>query len=356
MKISLIELGGSHDEVLYTQAALLKSAKHQVLIIASESLRKRIESFDKVDKFIFLEKSKGFGSDFSLARNIQRIIKTESIDKVIFNTAHGKLVRDVVLFPNRKVEHIGIVHNIRKLSKSLNQQIISLKIKKYLVLNEYMLENQRIPKSLQLNYFYPIIFPFYKKVEINKPNDEMWICIPGLVEKKRRDYEGLLKLLRSSNPGENVKFILLGRFANEKEHSEIIAHIKFLKMENRFVLFDRFIKHDEFHSYLAESDIILPLLHPDGERFHEYSQIQISGSFNLAFGHQKPMMLVDYFQKYNIFRETSFFYTKDKMIDLITQLSENRKMLGDKSLQIKKNKKFNFDEMKDKFNQFVVGK
>lgn len=356
MKIALIELGGSHDEVLYTQAALLKSAKHQVIIIASESLRKRVESFDKVDKFIFLEKSKKTGSDFCLAIKIQKIIKIEEIDKVIFNTAHGKLVRDLVLFSHRKVEYIGIVHNIRKLNNSLNQQIISFKLKKYLVLNEYLLENQHIRKSLQLSYFYPIIFPFYKKAAINKPNGEMWICIPGLVEKKRRDYEGLLELLTNSNPGKNVKFFLLGRFANEAEHSEIIAHITSLKMENQFVLFNRFIEHDEFHSYLAESDIILPLLHPDGERFHEYSQIQISGSFNLAFGHQKPMMLVDYFQKYNIFRETSFFYSKEKMMVLITELSKNRKMVEEKSLQIKQNKKFNFDEMRNRFNQFIVGK
>ena len=342
MKVALIELGGSHDELLFSQAAFLKASGHTVLLIASENLRSRTEVFDNIDHFYYFDVGNHKPAPLLSIFQIWRLLRKNNVDKIVFNTAQGSTVRNFTLLPWNKIELIGIIHNINKLHQSGNQRLISLKIKKYFVLNEYMLDSMNSDTHLKIVSFYPIFFQKFNTISIEKKESEVWFCIPGLVEFKRRDYEGFLKAICEEKLAQNVRIIFLGRIGHAVEYTQIKNWLKKLENDDQVVLFKGYIDNHIFHSYLQKSDMILPLLHPDTERFHEYSSIQISGAFNLAFGHHKPLIMENFFKKYSIFSETSIFYEKKMLVKKINELAAKRTIIQKKQKDVERNEKFNF--------------
>ena len=316
MKVALVELSSSHDECLYTQVIALRSKQARITMICNQELERRISTYDGVDDFIFVKSKLSFRDTFKLW------LKLHQFDKVVFNTATGKAIRRLMLFPFPKsTELIGIAHNTKKLSNSLFQKFISRKIRKYFLLNDYLLDTiVSKPASLQIKTFYPILFPD-QTVENTKQNGETWICIPGRIENRRRDYLGLLNALKGVRLPDGLKFIFLGGGAhNHGDGPEIRSKVRELGLDSHFKTWDHFVETKEFHNYLYNSDFIMPLIHPGHVSFDLYTY-QITGAFNLAFGLKKPLLMHESFSKYEDFRDTSVFYTIDTLKETITQLN-----------------------------------
>jgi hypothetical protein len=312
-KVAIIELSHSHDECIYSQIQfLLSDGGYDVTVICNEIIYNRLEANLSDVEVKLMEIRRGINLPFDIIRLRSFLVK-KKFDKVIFNTATGNIVKLLMLlpFPN-SIEFLGVVHNIGKLTGSTNQDIISRKVKKYYVLSEYLKDNA--PSKYNIEYFYPMFFPGTDNLEIEKSNNETWICIPGQIERRRRDYDGLFQQLSRHKLKENIKFILLG----SGDTTYIKNNIERLGLNKQFVWWDSYVGTPIFENYIEKSDYILPLIHPNHESFTLY-QNQISGTFNLAYGYGKPMLMEESLQGISDF-DGSVFYKTEQLIDVLNTL------------------------------------
>ena len=319
MKVALIEFDDSpHDVNLYSQIRFLRSIPGTYIsLIISEALRERIVYSDLVDDIHFVEKKMKL---FGLLR-LRSYLLAERFDKAIFNTAHGNLVRILVALPfPRVIEFIGISHYPDKFIGSSTQKLISRRVKKYFLLNDYLLQNHSYQPKLDIRSIYFIYYPELPKITVNKSKDDIWICIPGSVEFSRRDYLGLLKAIGNHELDKRIKFILLGNSIQRKEDGIILKEmITEVGLNDHFKLWDNFIGLEEFYSYINESDFIMPLIHFNHESFELYRN-QISGAFNLAFGFRLTLLMDISFDQYDDFKDNSIFYKQENMFEIINNL------------------------------------
>ncbi|MGY0427036.1 MAG: hypothetical protein ACWIPI_09465, partial [Polaribacter sp.] len=277
MKIAFVEFSESHEECIYSQISFLVKDKNNVSLFIHPKIERQIYSykdlFDEItivdfNKLNFLKKLR---QEFLFAKRISKF------DKVIFNTASSsKSVRNtnffLLLF---NVESIGVLHNIKKIKSSFTQKIISLKIKKYFVLSDFLKEYAvKEGKQIKIESFYPIFFPKHTAVHLHKNSNEKWIAIPGRVELQRREYTFLIEALTDKKLLKNSKFLILGNI-NTKDGIFFKEKIISLNLAANFMFFDGFIENDLYYNYLEKSDFVLPLLKNNE---NSYKKEKISGT------------------------------------------------------------------------------
>jgi len=327
--VALIELYDSHDELLFSQALFLQRSGIQTLLIVSERHRAFAASFGFGQEVIptYCSGKKGPALWKELWR-IRKIILDMGVKVLIFNTAHSNPVRNFSLlsFP-ADVRFFGTLHGVNKLEGSLTQSLISRKIKHYFLLNDYMLEKAlRIAnRALKFSVYYPLFQPAFQVKELvaRKPG-ELWVCIPGLVEYKRRDYPSLVEALSGLAKKPAVRFIILGNGTHAHGNgAELQKLVQERNLEDYFLFFDGFVDHDQFHSYLQASDVVMPLTHPINAELMKYAEDQITGSFNLAFGYRKPLLMHEYYKRYPDFQENALFYSLEGLGTFLENLEQN---------------------------------
>ena len=207
--IALLEIGGSHDECLYSQLFALKSVNKKVLLICTAELKERNPHFDAfVDDYFIVAFTKSKLKNLGVIKQIFRHMKTQKVSKSVLNTAQGGNIRNLCLLALfSKIEFIGIIHTTRKFQGSFTQKIINRKIKKYFLLSHFLLSKVTAPKGIELDYFYPI--RFWNQSTERKQHDKLNITIIGGVENRRKDLDGFLTMIRSVN--QNVHFTFLGK-------------------------------------------------------------------------------------------------------------------------------------------------
>ena len=352
MKIALVEAGDSHDECLYSQIKILKSSQHVYLsLICNDKLRENTEGFDLVDEKIFIPLRSGLKRWWDIFQLKKKLLK-EKYQKIIFNTAQGTLIKKLFFFRlDKKAELIGILHNTSKLENSYSQKIISKRIHKYILLRDHLLQN--IKPSVQRNFiietFYPIYFPDYQELTLDKNKSDIWICIPGQVELQRRDYTALFDSIRKNGIKPGIKFILPGRC--EHLHGDgryVKEEILKLDLKKHFILWDDFIDVRSFHSVIKKSDFILPLIHSQHVAYSLY-RYRISGAFNLAICYKIPLLLEagSVFSKYEDFKDNSIFYETSTMMQTINTL---QKIERD---DLYKHKKWEFSFQREKYLRMI---
>lgn len=322
IKIALVELGTSHDECLYAQVAYLKSRPRcEVMIYCSPKIAERIALWTD-PKEIHLLKQKLKWSDFY---RLYKSIKKGGFNKVIFNTGQGPHIRKLLLFPfPKRIEFISTIHNINRLETSRSQKAISRKVKKYFVLNDYLLQKLAVKNYPDLDFssYYAILYPSYPLLDLEKEEGEIWLVIPGQVENQRRDYHSLITALSRNKPPQNIRFILLG--ASEHEHgdgSALKQEISEAGLEENFVLWSSFIDMDTFYSYIHMADFIMPLIHAQHSSGATY-QNQVSGSYNLAFAFKKCLLLDCAYADILDFKDSAQFYDPKHLDVFINNLKQ----------------------------------
>ena len=338
-KVAIIELSNSHDECIYSQIKfLLSDGDYNITLICNETIHNRLIG-NLVDVDIkLMEIRRDINMPLDILRLRSYIVKSK-FDKVIFNTATGNIVKLLMLLPfPKQMEFLGIVHNIGKLEGSANQDIISRKVKKYFVLSEYLKENA--PNKYNIEYFYPMFFPNSESVEVDKKEDEIWVCIPGQIERKRRDYDGLFELLANSKLNKNIKFILLG----SGDTTYITSKIEKLGIKKQFVWWEKFVGSPEFENYIEKSDYILPLIHTNHKSYSLY-QNQITGTFNIAYGYGKTMLIEESLQDVTDFKGSVFYKTRE-LIGLLNSLKFS-------PVNPYIDKRWSFDKQKNRYLEFL---
>lgn len=352
---ALVELGGSHDCLLYSQVAFLHDAGYRVHLVVSEDMLPLVRAFDLVDEFHSLPVNGGEIGSLRTAWRLWRLTGRIGADLVVFNTAQGPVVRDFTLLPNRGRRLAGIIHNIHKFRDSTGQKIISRRIRNYLALMDYQVDNRDDDLPITLDWFYPILFPDYGRVDVDKPQGELWAVIPGQIDLKRRDYEGFLNSLAENGVPEGFRVILLGGFENDATRDRITELVEATGHSDRIQLFDGFVDNATFHSCLAAADVILPLLHPGTDRFHEYSKLQISGAYLLAFSYRVPMLMESFFREYTAFRDISIFYDLVELPDILARLAMDPSPIHEKAAILKSDDRFTFEFQRDRYLRVVEG-
>ena len=352
---ALVELGGSHDECLYSQAAFLNDGGFDVHLVVSENLRPRVEAFDNVAGIHTLPVGGGELGSLKTAWRLHGLVGRLESRLVIFNTVHGAMVRYFTLLPGGGRRLAGVVHNILKLRDSTGQKIISRRIKRYLVLNDYLLDNRDDRLNVELDWFYPIFFPKYVAVDVGKDPGELWACIPGRVDFKRRDYEGLLLGLVDGGVPPGLRILFLGGFENEATRARVADLVTATGRHEAFTFLEGFTDHGTYQSHLAASDLVLPLLHPGTERFHEYSGVQISGAYNLAFAHRVPLLMERSFEKYGAFEDNSLFYDLQDLPATLASLVADPSPIREKADAMRGDVRYTFGFQRDRYLKVVAG-
>lgn len=332
-KVLLVELSGIHYEVVYSHIKCLKEAGYEVIFICYEDIEKRPELYSAADRSVLLsEPSIRWAKPFQLLR-VFRLLWEEDCRNLVLATADSGiwLMRVLLLTLSvlpLKLNVIRCIHNFRALRKKFIETAILNKVfRKVLVLGRYIIEKNKDSideQNLMVEYFMPIFFPKEKRKEIAKGNKETWVCIPGKVNTERRDYEELIEQMGKNNVDEKLRFILLG--GNDGDLDNLKKKIHEKGISKSFITFEsNFLSQKIMSSYIEESDFIMPLIHPSKGKYKKYIKYKISGSFNIAFGFEKPLVCVDDYRGFRNFDNFSIFYSQSNIIPKVNSLPEIEK-------------------------------
>lgn len=324
MKIALIEFSGSHSECLYSQIKFLQHGLYEVDVIVTPNLFDKVNNYDLEFNTLVFEIGKKGIKRFKDIFRIFKHLNNANYSKIIFNTAQGSIIRDLMLLPFKdEIELIGTVHNINKFKDSFTQKIISLKIKKYFVLNDYLiqnLENFKIIQNKNIKAYYPIFFNNTKTKSEYQSTNTIKISVPGQVEFARRDYLNLFNQIEKYGLNSNILFYFLGPSLHTHGDGKRVKEIiKDLKIENQFVLFEDFLPENKFFQLISESNYIAPLINSDENSIY---RTQISGAFNLAFGLKKPLIIDESFMFYEDFKYNTILYKNNELVKVINSLKD----------------------------------
>lgn len=327
-KAVLIELDGSHNEILYAQLAFLKHGGYHTTLIVDDKNFEFVKDYDKVDTLLHYDMNVGSYKKLQILRSIRRHILEHNIQYILFNTAQNNHVRTLCFM--RWPKHIvfaGTLHSLHKLSGSFSQKLISRRVKKYFILIEYLrpkLKNFNT-KGLQFEVYYAMFLAPQKTIPITtKPENTIWVGIPGTLEYARRDYQSLAYAVAKLQEPQPIRFLLLGNafhsYGNGHEFKQLIAE---LGVEDYFVFWDGFLSDEEFHTYIKSCDILMPLLQTRADGVNVYLEYQISGIYNLAFAYKKPMLFADDFEQMEEFKQSSIFYNKENLTTILTFIKKS---------------------------------
>ncbi len=340
-KIALIEVGDFHDECLYSQLQFLQSEDIDVTLFVNKKLKSRITSLSSLATIDYLDlssKARKYKHWFKMWRKIV----FGGYSKVIFNSAESNIYKFVQFSFPKRIELIGTLHNGQNLKLKSKQKVISKKLDKYFVLNDFVaqaISKEKLTAN-KLTSYYPIFFP---KIEssLQKPENEIWMTVPGVISFDKRDYS----IFKDLKLYENIKIIFLGR-ANNPDALAFIKEAKAFPSFQNMAFFEDFIPNDLFHDYIKHSDYILPLIHPNNEFFNYFLKYKISGSYNLAFGYKKTLLMEQSFSEIEDFKETAFFYDAnhfERIFDIIKN-SEKKEY---------QNPKWSFEFQKKNYLDFI---
>lgn len=359
-KIALIELGGSHEECLYSQVLFLKKHAFQVHIMLFEDHFHRIMAFPEVDAWKCYKKPPGWLAEWYLVFRLLTYLKRHGIKKAVLNTAEGNIIRKLSRAAGGFTEFIGIIHQASKLWTSRSQRIINRTVKKYFVLADFIKSNlDQTITEIPIACFYPINFPVEKDQGTGASQDgakgtEYQICITGAVDFARRDYQSLLDEMLAAEVPEGVRFILLGR-TTSPDGKALIGSIKELGLEKYFTIFDDFIPHKQFYGILKQAWLILPLITPRIKNYVRYLRYTVTGSFNLAYGFRVPMLLHESFAGDRVIRETSVFYKDGDLLETVNLCKDHPEMLKTITERMSDMPEFQFGLQAEKYIRFIYG-
>jgi hypothetical protein len=275
MKVALIELGATHQEVLIPQLKILRESGVEVKIWASD---KFIENTLDQSAYINSEVSK-----IPLKKNkllsvlqcfgISKAVNAFSPDWVIFNTVAGPQISILSKLLSKNIRQAGIVHNTKKISSSKSVKSVCLNLEKIIVLNRELLK--WIPNYKEKGFcFYPLTD---NEIDTSKKSENVLkIVIPGQVEKKRRDYNFLIRQLNRIPADSTIRFNFLGNAFHPKGSGpELNDSINSLKNTFGIKLLSAPVPEKEFQDEINSSDLILPLITPTCEGFDNYLKYQI---------------------------------------------------------------------------------
>ena len=329
---AIIELGISHGECLYSQIRFLSDAGHPVHLICSGELSDRIGEMPQLSGRLELDFSSGAVQKLKSFNEIKRYLRVNRIETLVFNTVDDtRALRALALGVARKRRCYGTVHNIERFASGVARLFLNQCFDGYFVLDPSLCAPLKKVTLNEVEHFSPIYFDCKSSNCIEKDASEFWVCIPGELRRDRKDYDSLIlqcsELRDSLSESSNVRFIILGPSEHKKSDGAWLkAELERFGLASHFITFDYFIDNPTFHTYLANSDVVLPLIHPNTASA-EYYRKRVSGAFNLALAHKIPLMMEENLAFRIPYDGAVIEYSADQMLPTILNLSDNREKI-----------------------------
>ena len=327
--IAVVELGDSHEECLSSSLYFLSQQYQVDLYINGVPWQRCQEDLQAYcHKVQVIDSKKGIVSGIDSLRLALQLQK-QAYKAVFLNTAQGRIKFFCLFSLFNRSKFVGLLHNVQKLQKGFGQQLISNKVKHYLVLNDYLQPHAQALTNKPVSSFYPIFFPQQRRMPIKKPQEQVWISIPGRVDYKRRDYQALIGLAQRLKNHPQYKFLILGNIQASEDGRQLAQDIQKLDLSNQFICFNSFVSTPMFLGYIQASDIVLPLISPKVTDFDKYLRYKITGSWNMAFAFQKPLLVDPAFMQHADFQENAVaFNLQASEQELIEQIRACRHING----------------------------
>jgi len=290
MKIALVEINDWHGECFLSHITYLENIRCEITLICHRKLKPLVEKLPiQPTKAIYLDFSKRKKCELNSKFQLWKYLYVNKFEKIIFNTAEKKAWKIIIPPYPKKTKLIGCVHNLDRFNTHLTQKLIGSALSEIFILSPHLLAS--VPQKLKhkTNIFYSIVYP--KSTSKPKKNkNEIWVTIPGTIDYRRRDYNAILNLSLPKNT--NIKIILLGKFSKGIKEETIQS----FKQKDWIVTFDSYISDEEFNGYIQQSDYLLTLIHPNISFFNEYLNNKTSGTYNLAMGFNKTILIENSFR------------------------------------------------------------
>jgi len=348
--VAVIEIGGSHDECLLSQFFALKQRGCRVYFVGTEAIWFRNTSLHAlVDVFYPVKLAQGALADFLTMRRLNAYFESHNIRKVILNTAQGGHVRNLCLTAKKSTEFIGIIHTLRKFNGSFTQRVISKKIKKYFVLNDFFLTQIQASAHQRITSFYPLRFPSFDISPAEKRSSKQ-ITIIGGVENRRKDLVGSVGLIKQLG---GFNFVFLGKSDPKNEGVQQFKEtLRKNGLLDHVIMFDHFVDEKEFDRMVKQSDFIWPMIHPNTESAVEYFRNQIPGALNVALGYKIPLLLhADYVEEWKDLKHAASYRMETFRSDLEKALVNQ----GQLKSALEQAESYNPSFQEEKYLAFIFG-
>lgn len=351
--IALIEYGGSHVECMYFQLFALRNNGYSVFLICNKSLVDRFPDTTLFEDILLLNDA---GKDVPLKKKlsdilkIRKFIKKNNINSTVTNTLECRILTFLFLVPMANCKNnIGIIHYSKYIVKSSTFKWFYRRIKKIFFLSDHLLRNiGEIPQRLTISTFYPIYFPEYNDFPVEKPDGEFWVCTPGNAWQGNRDALSLIKDMHKTKLNGNVKILFLGGIDLPTKDE-----IDKLESTSNIFIYGAFMPQNVLDAYLKKSDVIIPLIHHDLDN-RRYGEKRISGTYNLAYAYQKPMLLERQIKESNNdFDGISIPYELDSIVDTINYISNHREEYSKVLYAIQNHPYLNVKKQSEKYIELI---
>lgn len=349
-KLVFVEFGTAHEDCFYSHFKVLER-DYNLHIILNEKLSHLLPktiSYASVTSVKVKDRA-----SISVAWEVRKKIKAISPEQVIFNTAQGNVVRDLCLLMPRGIRLAGTHHNADKLLTSSSQKLINWHLKKYLLLGNFIQKTlqDKIHSELKFEVFYPC---YYEKIPVTPlpKTKDLLVAIPGVIEQSRRDYFGFLDIIKRATLPHGVHFVLLGNGSRE-DGPRFYQEIQKAGLEDRFTFFNQYVSAEEMQRQLEACDVILPILHPGVEYFDLYKEYKISGSYNLAYGYVKPLLMHEELGRTEEFKDYCLSYSIEGLPGLLGEIHNNPQLLDKPKENIKKSPRFDFEKQRERYLTFI---
>jgi hypothetical protein len=350
---ALVEFSTSHLICLQSQIRFLTEAGATVELILATQARERAMFLTGAHRTHYLDVQYGLKGRWRTVIALRRALGELGVDAVVFNTAEGNHVRDFSLIAPGGLLYAGFLHHTNKMRRSFTQRLISRRLRRYFVLMDYLLDG--LPDSTGCRF--AAVSPIFHASdnppeETAKPPGEFWICIPGEVEFRRRDYQGLAEAVRKTVPDPRIRFILLGS-AQTQDSAAFEGLLGRSDRRSQFVVFPDYVSQEVFAGYLARCDLILPLTHPGIGLYTDYRHHQVSGSFLEALAYSVPMLLDRSWTGVREFEEISLFYDREELIPTLNDLAQDGRPLTRLRERYARSRVFSFAEQQRRFLEML---
>ena len=321
MRILISELSANHHDTALALIAYAAALRPKAIAVAAPPLWEGLyRSLSEVDGFIPYEGRENF-------RRFMDRVKSFRPTHIVHVTAYGKEPLALASAYSDAAQ-VGVIHDLAKLRRfSWTQWRMMRYMRFFWVLRPGLYGRLPGRYRMRSGYLWTGVYPASLEAQIpavQGAEGKVYICIPGRVEYKRRDYRMLLEVLDRLEGREQFRFILLGpAAARHSDYADFFSRIQERGWEEIFISFSDIVPFPLYHAYLRMSQAVLALIHPNRYREHrDYLDSQISGAFPIAQAHRKPLFLHRSFAGEAELEDCSYFYdTSDDLVRLLKSLA-----------------------------------
>lgn len=350
LKMLYCEFGTAHNDSMFSFMSLVEE-NYEIHLLTNPLTAERVpQTINYKSKHIMeMEHRSPWLVGFKAALIVRRL----KPDVVFINTAQGNFVRAFILMLPIGTKIRGVHHNAVKLLGSFSQSIISWRLKHYIVLADYIEINLKplLKNGVTATTFYasylempPQDYKLPTEV-LQRIENKTIVAIPGVVELNRRDYHALIAALKKVPPPENLMFLILGNSARG-DGPWLRQQIQSLNLEKNFMFFEGFVPTNVVYACLQRSDALIPLMHPGMDYFDDFSKYKISGTYNLAYGFNIPMLMHNALHKTPYFNTISIGYETDQLGELLASLPTKKSILDTLRKNIENDPRLNKENQK----------